>query len=139
MNIENKFKNELTEKLRSEGLLEHRAAIEMALHNIGIIAGEGDVPKILDVVKNEINENNIKPLAKAFNKHPEIVEALNDELREKNEVKLNSIEKKLKGTVDDKTIKGMLKVLGIIQKNNEIVLTGKLREYFNKEERLWEG
>lgn len=137
--MEEKFKTKLNEKLRSEGLIEHNAAIEKALRNIGMIAGEGDVPKILGVVKNEIKENNIKSLSEAFKKHPKILGVINDELREKKEVKFDSIAKKLNGVIDDKTIQGMSKVLNRVQKNNEIVLTGKLREYFNKEERLWEG
>ncbi len=137
--MEEEFKAKLNEKLRSEGLIEHSAAIEKALHNIGMIAREGDVPKILGVVKNEIKENNIESLSKAFKKHPKILGVMNDELREKNEIKFDSIAKKLNGAIDNNAIQGMLKVLNRIQKSNEIVLTGKLREYFNKEERLWEG
>lgn len=136
--MDNKFKTELNKSIKNENLNEHVPVVEKALKNIGLIPGEGDVKTIISILKNEIKENNIKTIEKTFSKHPEIVSVLREKINDEG-IKSEAIPEMLRGKFDKKKVTGVARLVKKIEKNNEIVLTGKLREHFNKEETLWEG
>lgn len=137
--MDEEVRRELSNQVNKNKLSEHKPEIEKAMSNIGIIPGKEDIKKIIEIVNNQIKEKNIKSFTEAFNKHPRIIEILNNEIKENEEIKTDSLTKKIKKQFNEKDVKGILKILGKIQKNNEIVLTGKLREHFNDEMKRWEG
>ncbi len=136
--MDNKFKTKLNKSIKNENLNEHVPVVEKALKNIGLIPGEVDVKTIISILKNEIKENNIKTIEKTFSKHPEIVSVLREKINDEG-IKSEAIPEMLRGKFDKKKVTGVARLVKKIEKNNEIVLTGKLREHFNKEETLWEG